>query len=136
MKHFKIKDLINFYIKKKKISIIDCGCHKGGFLKKIGLKKIKNGILIDPLDYKVIKKFNLKGFKFLNNLVGSSNKTQTFKIYSSKYPEWSSVNSMNDDSIYKKKYSKYLYQKIIKHKIKQIKLDSLLKHNKKKIRYS
>ena len=132
MKHFKIKDLINFYIKKKKISIIDCGCHKGGFLKKIGLKKIKNGILIDPLDYKVIKKFNLKGFKFLNNLVGSSNKTQTFKIYSSKYPEWSSVNSMNDDSIYKKKYSKYLYQKIIKHKIKQIKLDSLLKHNKKK----
>jgi len=132
LKPKKIKDLINYHFTKKKLSVVDCGCHKGHFLKKIGLKKLKSGILVDPIDYKVIQSYNLKNFKYFNLLLGSVNKIQTFKIYSSKYPEWSSINSLGQKSIYKKNYSKFLYRKVIKKKIKQITLDKLLFNFKEK----
>ena len=132
MKPKKIKDLINYHFPKKKLSIIDCGCHKGLFLKKIGLKKLKGGILIDPIDYKIIKKFNLKNFNYYKYAVGSTKKVQIFKIYSTKYPEWSSIHSLGKKSIYKKNYSKYLNARIIKKKISQITLDSLIYDSNKK----
>ena len=91
---------------RKKLNILDCGCHKGNFLKKIGLKRLKNGYLVDPLDYNVIKKLKLKNFKFLPYCLGSTSKKQSFTIYSSKYPEWSSINSLGPKSIYKKRYYK------------------------------
>ena len=132
MKNNKIKDLINYYIPKKKLTLIDCGCHKGGFLKKIGLKKLDNGFLIDPLNYHLKQKFNLKKFKYLNYCVGSSSKKIIFNKFSDKYPEWSSVNLIGTSSIYKKKYSKYLKTKIEKKKVFQTTIDKLLKNKKKK----
>ena len=116
MKHLKIKNLINYYFPSKKLSIFDCGCHKGLFLKKIGISKLKFGFLIDPIDYNIIDKLKLKNFKFYPTLLGSDKKNRIFKIFSEKYPEWSSVNNLGSKSIYKKRYSKFLNQKIIKKK--------------------
>ena len=75
---------------------------KADFLKKIGLKKLDNGFLIDPLNYHLKQKFNLKKFKYLNYCVGSSSKKIIFNKFSDKYPEWSSVNLIGTSSIYKK----------------------------------
>lgn len=132
MKNNKIKDLINYYLTKKKLSIIDCGCHKGGFLKKVGFNRFKNGYLIDPLNYNLIQKYRLKKFQFFNVCLGNSNKYIIFNKYSNKYPEWSSVNSLGSSSIYKKKYSKYLNKKVEKKKIYQTTLDKLLKRKDEK----
>lgn len=133
MKHLKIKNLINYYFPSKKLSIFDCGCHKGLFLKKIGISKLKFGFLIDPIDYNIIDKLKLKNFKFYPTLLGSDKKNRIFKIFSEKYPEWSSVNNLGSKSIYKKRYSKFLNQKIIKKKILQTTIDHILKDSKKKI---
>ena len=132
LKPKKISDLINHHFGNKKITIVDCGCHKGQFLKKIGLKKLRRGILVDPIDFDVIKKNNLKNFKYFKFLVGKNNKLRSFKIYSDKYPEWSSVNKLGKSSIYKKNYSKYLNSKILEKKIKQITLDKLLSNNRER----
>jgi len=133
LKDYKIRNLINYYLPKKKLNILDCGCHKGNFLKKIGLKRLKNGYLVDPLDYNVIRKLKLKNFKFLPYCLGSTSKKQSFTIYSSKYPEWSSINSLGPKSIYKKRYYKYLNKKNIKKFVHQTTIDNILKKNKKKI---
>lgn len=132
MKHYKIKNLINYYLPKKKLSIFDCGCHKGDFLKKVGLSKLKSGFLVDPLDFKVIEKLKLKNFKYIQKCIGSNLKKQSFKIYSLKYPEWSSVNNLGKKSIYKKKYSKFLINKKTKF-INQTTIDNELSENNKKI---
>ena len=132
MKHYKIKNLINYYLPKKKLSLFDCGCHKGGFLKKIGLNKLKSGFLVDPLDFQVIERFKLKNFRYIQQCLGSSSKKQSFKIYSSKYPEWSSVNNLGEKSIYKKKYSKFLTKKKI-NVIHQTTVDTILAANNEKI---
>ncbi len=132
LKHYKIKNLINYYLPKKKLSIFDCGCHKGDFLKKVGLSKLKSGFLVDPLDFKVIKKLKLKNFKYIQKCIGSDLKKKSFKIYSLKYPEWSSVNDLGKKSIYKKKYSKFLINKKTK-LIDQTTIDNELRVNNKKI---
>jgi len=65
-KKYKLKDLINFFFKKK-IIVIDVGVHKGNFLKKnIGLKKIKKALMVDPVMQQSVKKMISKKFKFLN----------------------------------------------------------------------
>ena len=132
MKNNKIKDLINYYLPKKKLSIVDCGCHKGEFLKKVGLNRFKNGYLIDPLNYNLKEKYKLKKFQYFNVCLGNSNKYIIFNKYSNKYPEWSSVYSLGNNSIYKKKYSKYLNKKVEKKRVYQATLDKLFKRKDEK----
>jgi len=134
LKHFKIHNLISFYLPKKKITIVDCGCHKGEFLKKIGLDRLKSGYLIDPLDYKISDKLKLKNFNYFQISLGATQlKKQRFNIYSDKYPEWSSINQLGIKSIYKKKYSKYLKKNFKTKFIKRTTLDKVLKKNKDNI---
>ena len=132
MKHYKIKNFIDYHIPKKKLVIFDCGCHKGDFLKKIGLTRLQGGYLVDPLDFNIIKKLKLKNFKYIPFCLGDSLKKQFFNIYSKKYPEWSSINHLGKKSIYKKKYSKFLKPKKTR-VIYQTTIDKILNDNKKKI---
>lgn len=83
MSNHSLKNLVNYYFKNK-ISIFDAGCHKGGFLKKIGFKKLKSGILVDPIDYKLIKSKKLRNFIYFKKCLGSDAKFVDFYLHSKK----------------------------------------------------
>lgn len=136
-----LKNLINFFFKKK-ITIIDVGVHKGDFLKKkIGLKKISKALMIDPIMQENIKELINKKFRFLNVALSNKNGNTSFYIHSKKYPEWSSLHLISKKSPYNTNYKKYLI-KPKKKIVNQYRLDDLLKKkdiisylnsNKKKI---
>jgi hypothetical protein len=121
-----LKNLINFFFKKK-ITIIDAGVHKGDFLKKkIGLKKINKALMIDPIMQDSIKKLINKKFRFLNLALGNKSVNSSFYIHSKKYPEWSSLHLISKESPYNTHYKKYLI-KPKKKIISQDTLDNLFK---------
>lgn len=122
----RLRNLINFFFKKK-ITIIDAGVHKGDFLKKkIGLKKINKALMIDPVMQKNIKGLIDKKFKFLNMSLSNKKGNTSFYIHSKKHSEWSSLNLINKESPYNTRYKKYLI-KPIKKIIPQNTLDNILK---------
>lgn len=126
-KKFYIKNLINYFFKNKKVNIFDAGAHKGLFLKKIGLTKIKNAILVDPIDFKIIHKKNFKRFKYIKALLGEKISKKNFYIHSNTNPEWSSINKIHKQSPYYKLYKRRLNKKLITKNIKQQTIDNILK---------
>lgn len=128
-----IKNLIDFLFKKQKINVFDAGCHKGSFLNKIGLRRVKKAILVDPADFNLKKKKKFKNFKYFKYVLGNKEKIVKFYKHSSTNPEWSSVNTIHLKSPYFENYKKRLsiFPKI--EKIKQVTIDQILKKNKFKI---
>lgn len=132
-KKYHLRNIITFLFKNKKINIFDAGAHKGDFIKKIGKKRVKRAILVDPLDFKITKKKQFKKYRFLNCLLGEKNTKKNFFVYSNKNPEWSSVNKIHKQSPYYKLYKNRL-SKVIKNKIlNQKTIDNILVNNPFKI---
>jgi len=128
-----IKNLVDFFFKKERIGVFDAGCHKGVFLKKIGLRRVKRAILVDPTDFNLKKKKIFKNFKYFKYALGNKKKIIKFYQHSNKNPEWSSVNKIHLNSPYFQNYKKRLLISPKIEKIKQTTIDKILKKNKFKI---
>ena len=128
-----IKNLVDFFFKKERIGVFDAGCHKGVFLKKIGLRRVKRAILVDPTDFNLKKKKIFKNFKYFKYALGNKKKIIKFYRHSNKNPEWSSVNKIHLNSPYFQNYKKRLLISPKIEKIKQTTIDKILKKNKFKI---
>lgn len=77
-KKYHLQNIVELLFKSKKINIFDAGAHKGEFLKKIGEKRIKRAILVDPLDFKITEKKRSKNYRFVNCLLGEKNTKKNF----------------------------------------------------------
>ena len=128
-KKYYLKHIINYFFKNKKINIFDACSHKGQFLKKVGYYKIKQAILVDPLDYKINKKKELRKFKFIKCLLGEKVCLKKFYFHSKLNPEWSSVNKIDKESPYHRLYFSRLNKKVISKKFRQNTIDSIIKKN-------
>ncbi|MDB4081444.1 FkbM family methyltransferase [Candidatus Pelagibacter sp.] len=124
----KLKNLLQYYFKKK-ITIIDAGVNKGHFLtKKIGLANIDKALMIDPIKNRSLKKLINKKFKYLDVALGNKKRETSFYIHSNKHSEWSSLHKISKVSPYNTLYKKHLI-KPIKKKIYQESLDNILGKN-------
>lgn len=124
----KLKDLLNYYLKKK-FTVIDAGVNKGHFLtKKIGLKNISKAIMIDPIKNKALNKLIHKKFKYLDVALGNKKKKTSFYIHSNNHSEWSSLHKISKNSPYNTLYKKHLMIPI-KKIVYQDSLDNILNKN-------
>lgn len=128
IKKNKLKNLLNYYLKKKLI-VIDAGVNKGHFLtKKIGLKNISKAVMIDPIRNNALNKLIDKKFKYLDFALGNQKKKASFYIHSNSHSEWSSLHKISKKSPYNTLYKKHLI-KPIKKIVYQDSLDNLLNKN-------
>lgn len=124
----KLKDLLNYYLKKK-FTVVDAGVNKGHFLtKKIGLKNISKAVMIDPIKDKALNKLINKKFKYFDIALGNKKKKTSFYIHSNNHSEWSSLHKISKKSPYNTLYKKHLI-KPIKKIVYQDSLDNILNKN-------